>query len=99
MPWFEKCAPHHQYLARAICLEIAAGDHPVTEQEQAHVISVYSFGCRHVDLNRVFHSEHPLQTFAIPNERIERCDERSGVDGLGNAGTRMYISRLFPSVD
>src|SRR5262245_3642802 len=60
---------------------------------------MHSFGRRRVDLDRVFHPKHPLQAFAIPNERIERGDERSGIDGPRLARVGMEISRLPPTFD
>src|SRR5215472_19116530 len=99
MPRLEERALDHQDPAPAIRLEVAAGDERVTQQERKHVIAVDPFRRRRVQLYGVFHSEEALDAAPVPDQRVERSDERSHINGPGYARVGVNVGLFLPSVD
>ena len=62
--------------ACAVGLEVDPRDEPVAEQERQHVVAVHALGRRHVDLDPVAEAEQPLDARALPDQRVERPDQR-----------------------
>jgi hypothetical protein len=60
---------------------------PVAEQDRQDVVAPSSFRGRNVDLPDVVEAEQPTEQVAIPDERVERREER-------DAGVRMDVSAV-----
>ena len=91
----------------AMRLGIQSGHDPTAMQDGQHKVSVATFGLRHIALEGVVEIEHGLATFAIPDQRIKRREQR-GVRGLqcvlhaclqGPGVVAMHVGRLLPTAD
>ena len=69
-------------------------DQPVAEQERQHVVAVDPLGRRHVDLDAVPHAEQALGAGTLPDQRVERRQQRPGPDPAGQARVGVQVRRL-----
>ena len=64
----------------AVGLEVDPADDPVAEQERQHVVAELPLGLGDVDLDPVVEVEDVLGALALPHHRVERAEQRPGVD-------------------
>ena len=70
---------------RAVGLEVDAGDDAIAEEERQAVIAELALLGRRVDLDAVAEVEQALGARALPDDRIERRQERPRLDAAGQA--------------
>src|SRR5262249_17982101 len=64
-----------------------------------YVVTIDAFVRRRVQLDRVPHPEQAFHAAPLPDQRVERADERAGIDGPRGAGTGVEVRRLTPRFD
>ena len=92
-------ALHEEPPGRAIRLQVHPGDQAVAEQEGQHVVAVQPLVRRRVDLDPVAHAEQALGPRTVPDQRVERRQQRSRADPPRVPGCRIKVGRLAPSLD
>ena len=84
----------------AVGLEIEPRNQLVSQQQREHEVPVLALRLGHVDLDAVVEAEEAQRTAAIPDERVERRQER-GVRSRRTLRTRVRqrVRGLAPPVD
>ncbi len=77
-----------QHAGLPVGLEVDPGDEPVTEQERQHVVAVHPLRRRDVDLDPVVEVEEPLGAAPLPDQRVERADQRRRRTRRGSRASR-----------
>ena len=83
----------------AVGLEVDARDEPVAEQERQHVVAVDALGLRDVDLELEAEAEQALDAAALPQQVVERAEQRAGVDAARDAGVAVQVGGHVPALD
>ena len=92
-------ALHAQHAGGAVGLQVDAPDEAVAEQVRQHVVAVDPLRRRRVDLDAVVEVEQPLVAVAVPDQRVERAEQRPGVDRPRHLGVAVDVRRLGPALD
>ena len=79
-------ALHPQHARGAVGLEVDPGHQLAVEQEREHVVAVLALRLGHVDLDAVAEAEDPLGAGALPDQRVERAQQRPPGDPPRDAG-------------
>ena len=93
-PRFEMDRARDQPPGRPVGLEVDAGDDAIAEEEGQAVIAELALLGRRVDLDAVAEVEQALGARALPDDRIERRQERPRRDAAGQATVRIEIAVL-----
>ena len=88
-----------QDACRAVGLEVDARDDPVAEQEGQDVVAILALFGRRVDLDAVAETEQAFGAGAFEHQRIERRQQRAGVDLARDAGRGVEVGLLVPALD
>ena len=81
----------------AIGLQVEPGDELVAEQEGKDVIAVLALVDRRVNLDPVVEVEQPHRAGALPDERIERRQQRPRGDAARPARVAVKIGEMGPA--
>ena len=84
---------HAQHARLAVVFEVDAGDEPLAEQERQHVVAVHAFGRRGVDFEPEIEVEELAGARAFPDQRVERRQQRAGLDPARDARARQKVAR------
>ena len=72
----------------------------LVEQERQHVVAVHPLGGGHVDLDAVAEVQQPLGAGPLPDQRVERRQQRPGPQPApGQAGLGVQVGGLGPALD
>ena len=72
----------------------------VAVQERQHVVAVHALCCRRVDFDAVVEVENAPVAAAFPDQRIERREQRPGIDrGAERCVSHAMIRQLLPTLD
>src|SRR5436190_13306090 len=102
-----ECRLHAQHSARTVRLQVDARHELVTEEEREDVVAVHAVDRRDVDLDAVVESEDAPRAAALPDQRVERRQQRVRVDGgrhtraggeIGRVAQALDVHRYQPSV-
>ena len=92
-------AEHPEHPVLAVGLEVDPADDPVAEQEREHVVAVHPLRLGHVDLDPVEEVEELLGALALPDDRVERAEQRPRRHLPRQLGVAVQVCRLVPAVD
>ena len=91
--------PNLQRPLLAVRFEIDSSDEIPIEEIREHVVSVDSFFGWHVYLHAISEPEEPLSAPPLPDERVERAQQRGADDSPRTLRLRMQVHRAAPAVD
>ena len=80
-----------------VSLQVEPGDELVAEQERKDVIAVLALVGRRVNLDPVVEVEEPYRAGALPDERIERREQRPCGDAARPASVAVEIGEMSPA--
>ena len=83
--------------ALTVGLQVEPGHEQVAEQERKDVIAVLALVRRRVNLDPVVEVEEPQRAGTLPDERIERRQQRPRGDAAWPAGVAMKIGEMRPA--
>ena len=78
-------------------LQVDARDDAVAEQEGQDVVAVLALFGRRVDLDAVAEIEQALGARALEDQRVERREQRAGVDAARHPGIAVQVGRVASS--
>ncbi len=81
----------------AIGLQVETRHEPVAEQEREDIIAVLALVGRRVNLDPIVEVEQPLRARPLPDQRIERGQQRPRGDAAGPAGVPVKIGEMGPA--
>ena len=90
---------HRQLPCRPFGAQINPRGDPLVVQKRQHVIAVNPLGLRCVDFQAIAEIEQALSAAALPDQRIERRQQRTGNDLARHFGLRQAIGDLPPVGD
>src|SRR5207248_8948966 len=82
-----------------ICPEIDTRHQSIVHQKWQDIIAVLALSCRRVDFHPIAEPEQPFRPVALPDQRIERRKQGSGVDAPRQTRRTIKIGRLPPTLD
>ena len=88
-----------QHAGGTIGLEVDAPDQLAVEEERQHVVAVDALGRWRVDLDAVAEAEEPLRPLAVPDQRVERAEQRPSLHPARQRGVPVHVGGLAPAVD
>ena len=91
-------ALHTQHARGPVGLEVDPGHQPAVEQERKHVVAVLALRLGHVDLDAVAEAEDPLGAGALPDQRVERAQQRAPGDPPRHPGSGHPIGGHPPAL-
>ena len=80
-------------------LEVDSRHQLSIEQIREHVVAVDSFLTGHVYLHSISEPEEPLSALSLPDERVERTQQRRARDEPGALRFGMHVHGTAPAVD
>ena len=92
-------ARHPQHPARPVRLEVHPRDELPVEQEREHVVAVGPLRLGDVDLDAVAEPEEALGALAVPDQRVERAQQRGPLDAARQARIVRTVGGLPPPAD
>ena len=96
-PRFGEGAEHPQGPGPPVGLEVDAGDQLAVEQEREHVVAVLPLRLGHVDLDAVAEPEDPLGAGPLPDQRVERAEQRPPGHPPRHRRARSPVGRVPPA--
>ena len=80
-------------------LRSTRADDLVAEQERQHVVAVHPLVGRGVDLDPVVEVEERLGALPLPHDRVERAQQRPGLDPARQPRVAVEVRRPLPALD
>ena len=78
---------------------IDPADQAAAGQQRHHEVAVHALGLRHVGLQAVLEAEQPRRPLAVPDERVERRQQRDPVPFPVRSGRGGHCCRIGPGGD
>ena len=85
-PPLEVDVAHGEVALRPVRLGVDPADQLAGVEDRQRVVAVHALGAGRVDLDAIAEAEEPLDALAVPEERVERRQERRAAGPLPAAG-------------
>ena len=92
-------ALHQKYARLTVGLQIDSGDQRLVEQKRQHVVAMHPRGRRRIDLDAVPEAEQSQGSLPIPDERVERAQQRLRLHRPWAPRCRPQVAGCAPAVD
>ena len=97
--WLEVHGMDQEPAGLAVGLEVEPRHEPVAEQEGQDIVAVLPLVRGRIDLDPIVEPEEAEGAGPLPDERIERGEERPGGQASRQAGVAVQIRKLGPAGD